>query len=106
MAMSTVAESSSSVPHSPASEVIGSGVEYGKDCSSPFTFVSVTAGAAESSTYVASAVEQLEVLPAASVAVAWNVVDELSATVTARPGVAKLVAVPVAATGLVQVLFV
>ena len=55
---------------------------------------------------LASAVEQLEVLPAASVAVAWNVVEELSTTVTVRPGVAKFAAVPVAEMALVQVALV
>ena len=39
-----------------------------------------SSGAAESSTYVTELEEQLEVLPAASVAVAWNVVVESSAT--------------------------
>lgn len=47
--------------------------------------------------------EHADVLPASSVAVARNVVDELSATATLSPGDAKLAAVPVAATAPVQV---
>jgi hypothetical protein len=56
-------------------------------------------GAVESSTYVIELEEQLEVLPAASVAVAWNVVVESSATGTARPGEEKSDAEPIAAAG-------
>ena len=54
------------------------------------------AGAVESSTYVTPA-EQPETLPAASVAVALNVVDESSETATVSPGEEKLAAVPVTA---------
>ena len=60
------------------------------------------AGAVESSTYVTEEVEQPETLPAASVAVALNVVDVLSETETVRPGDEKLAAVPVAAGAPVQ----
>jgi hypothetical protein len=55
------------------------------------------AGAVESSTYVTEELEQPETLPAASVAVALNVVDVLSETETVRPGDEKLAAVPVTA---------
>ena len=58
------------------------------------------AGAVESSTYVTPA-EQPETLPAASVAVALNVVDESSDTATVMP-VAKAAAVPVAVGAPVQ----
>ncbi len=50
--------------------------------------------------------EQAEMFPAGSVAVAKKVVVELSATVTARPGEEKVAAEPVAATAEVQVEFV
>ena len=53
-------------------------------------------GAVESSTYVTEEVEQPETLPAASVAVALNVVDVSSETATVIPGDAKAAAVPVA----------
>jgi len=46
--------------------------------------------------------EQPETLPAASVAVALNVVELLSATATVRPGLAKAAAVPVTAGAPVQ----
>jgi hypothetical protein len=55
------------------------------------------AGAVESSTYV-TPLEQAEVLPAASVAVALKVAALSSETVTVRPGEAKLPAAPLAAT--------
>ena len=55
-----------------------------------------SAGAVESSTYVVPA-EQLLTLPAASVAVALNVVDESSGTATASPGLENVAAEPVAA---------
>jgi hypothetical protein len=59
------------------------------------------AGAVESSTYVTELDEQPETLPAASVAVALNVVDESSETATVIP-VANAAAVPVAAGPPVQ----
>jgi hypothetical protein len=62
-------------------------------------------GAVESSTYV-NPLEHALVLPAASVAVALNVVLESSATVTVRPGEAKAAAVPVAAAAPEQSLLV
>ena len=55
------------------------------------------AGGVLSSTNVTELVEQVDVLPATSVAVALNVVDESSATLTVRPGDAKAVSLPVAA---------
>jgi multisubunit Na+/H+ antiporter MnhC subunit len=58
-------------------------------------------GTVESSTYV-TPLEQAEVLPAASVAVALNVVVVSSVTETARPGDEKLAAEPVAAVPPVQ----
>ena len=63
------------------------------------------AGGAESSTYVADEVEQDEVLPATSVAVAKKVVVVLSVTETVMPGDANVAALPVPAAGGVQVLF-
>ena len=59
-------------------------------------------GAVESSTYVTEAVEQPETLPAASVAVALNVVDVSSETATVIPGDANAAAVPVALGAPVQ----
>ena len=53
-------------------------------------------GALESSTYV-TPLEHGDGFPAASVAVALNVVLELSATDIAKPGLAKVAAEPVAA---------
>ena len=53
-------------------------------------------GAVESSTYVTEELEQPETLPAASVAVALNVVDESFETEAVRPGEANAAAVPVA----------
>ena len=50
--------------------------------------------------------EHAEVLPAPSVAVAWNVVEESLATLTVSPGEAKFAAEPVAAIALEHVLFV
>ena len=50
--------------------------------------------------------EQAEVLPAGSVAVAKKVVVELSATVTDKPGEEKVATEPMAATPEVQVEFV
>ena len=64
------------------------------------------AGAVESSTYVPESVEHAEVFPAASVAVAKNVVDESFATLTVNPGLLNAAAVPVAATELLQSLLV
>jgi hypothetical protein len=61
-----------------------------------------SAGAVESSTYVTELAEQPLTLPAASVAVALNVVDVLSATATVRPGLARFAAVPVTAGAPVQ----
>jgi hypothetical protein len=52
-------------------------------------------GAVESSTYV-TPLEQVETLPAGSVAVALNVVVESSATETPIPAPPKLAALPVA----------
>jgi hypothetical protein len=54
-------------------------------------------GALESSTYVTEELEQLEALPATSVAVALNVVVVSSETATVRPGDAKVAALPEAA---------
>ena len=54
------------------------------------------AGVVESSTYVIELVEQLETLPAASVAVALKVVELSSETATVRPGLANAAAVPLA----------
>ena len=62
----------------------------------------VSAGALESSTYVTEEVEQPDTLPAASVALALNVVDVLSETETVRPDDEKLAAVPVADGAPVQ----
>ena len=59
------------------------------------------AGAVESSTYVTEEVEQPLTLPAASVAVALNVVEPSSATATVIP-VANAAAVPVAVAAPVQ----
>ena len=59
-------------------------------------------GGVESSTY-ATPLEQAETFPAASVAVARNVVAESSATATASPGEENAAAVPVAASALVHV---
>ena len=64
------------------------------------------AGAVESSTNVTESVEHCEVFPAASVAVAKNVVELSAATETVKPGLLKFAAVPVAATELVHELFV
>jgi hypothetical protein len=61
-----------------------------------------SAGAVESSTYVTEELEQPETLPAASVAVALNVVEESSATAIVIP-VANAAAEPVAAGAPVQV---
>ena len=55
-----------------------------------------SAGAVESSTYDAELVEQLLTFPAASVAVALNVVVVSSETATVIPGEAKAAAEPVA----------
>lgn len=60
------------------------------------------AGTVESSTYVMEEVEQPETLPAASVAVALNVVDVSSETETVKPGEEKFAAVPVAVGAPVQ----
>jgi hypothetical protein len=64
------------------------------------------AGGLESSTYVTELLEQFETLPAASVAVAQNVVVELSATEAEMPAPAKVAAPPVPATALVHALSV
>ena len=64
------------------------------------------AGAVESSTYVTEALEQLETLPDASVAVALKVVELSSETATVRPGAEKLAALPEAATDPEQSLVV
>ena len=55
-----------------------------------------SAGAVESSVYDTELIEQPLTLPAASVAVALNVVVVSSATATVIPGEAKAAAVPVA----------
>jgi hypothetical protein len=47
--------------------------------------------------YVMELREQADVLPAASVAVAWKVVDESSSTDAGSPGKKKVAADPVAA---------
>ena len=60
------------------------------------------AGAVESLTYARELVEQPEVLPAGSVAVALNVVVLFAVTVTGRPGEPNADAVPVAAGGPVH----
>ena len=60
-----------------------------------------SAGAVESSTYVTDEAEQPETLPAASVAVAFKVVELSSATAIVIP-VAKAAAVPVAVGAPVQ----
>jgi len=49
-----------------------------------------------------TAPEQAETLPAASVAVAWKVVEESSATEAASPGDANAAAVPLPASALVH----
>jgi hypothetical protein len=59
----------------------------------------------ESSSYV-KPVEHEDALPAGSVAVAWNVVVESFATVTAMPPAPKVAAEPLAAIALVQVALV
>jgi hypothetical protein len=63
-------------------------------------------GAVESSTYGTLELEQLETLPAASVAVAYTVVVVLSATVAEMVKSPLPFAVPVATTALVQLEFV
>ena len=64
------------------------------------------AGAVESSTNVTESVEHADTFPAASVAVAKNVVLVSFVTDTAKPGLSNAAAVPVAATLLEQSLFV
>ena len=64
------------------------------------------AGAVESSTKATESVEHADTFPAASVAVAKNVVELSAATETVKPGLLKFAAVPVAATELVHELFV
>jgi hypothetical protein len=64
------------------------------------------AGGDESSVYAIEVVEQGDVFPAVSVAVARNVVVVLSRTVTESPGLAKSEPEPAAATVLVHPAFV
>ena len=59
----------------------------------------IVSGGVESSTYVSPVVEQSDVLPAASVAYAENVVEESFATLTVRPDDANVAADPTATIG-------